>query len=98
MNMQPFTGWFTHLLDVLPWRRARRPAKEQARERMTSPSQADRFAFPDENGVKRQKAETNPLCSTLHENSPAEHEPVAPPSPRLKSIPPVPASRSEEHT
>ncbi len=94
MNMRQFTGWFTGLLDALPWRRARRPASQQTRARLTTPSPADRFAFPDAPGVKRQKAETNPLCSTLHEDSPADDEPAPPSQPRLKSIPPAPEAPS----
>ncbi len=83
MNMQQFTGWVTRLLDALPWRRAHRSPKPQVRARVTSPSQANRFAFPDDQAIRRQKAETNPLCSTLPEEAPAPHEPPTAPQPLL---------------
>ena len=87
MNRQQFTGWVARLLDALPWRRARRPSKTRMQARMTSPSKADRFAFPDDSALKRQKIETNPLCSTLHEDLPAPPEPPPPPQPLL--LPPA---------
>lgn len=62
------------------------------RARMTSPAQADRFAFPDDSAVKRQKVETNPLCSTLHEDLPATPEPLPPPLPMPPAAAPEAAS------
>ncbi len=82
MNMQQFTGWVTRLLNALPWRRAHRAPKPQARARVTSPSQTNRFMFSDD-VVRRQKAETNPLCSTLPE------EPSASPAPPTAAPPPL---------
>lgn len=93
MNMQQFTGWLTRLLNALPWRQARRPAKQPMQARMTSPRSADRFAVSDPNRTRRQKADTNPLCSTLNEDAPARHD-VLPPaqSPPLPAEPDLPPS------
>jgi hypothetical protein len=90
MNMQQLTGWIKRLLDALPWRRARRPARPQMRARVTSPAQAERFALSDDSAVQRQKAETNPLCSTLSKDAPATPEPPPPPQPLLLPPPPAP--------
>ncbi len=92
MDMQQFRRWVARLLDVLPWRSARRSPKTQTRARMTSPSQANRFPFSEDHAVRRQKVETNPLCSTLHadmprEDVPAPHEPPTLPQPRLLPAP-----------
>lgn len=94
MNMQQFTGWVTRLLDALPWRRAQRSAKPQMRARVTSPTQANRLMFPDEHTVKRQKAETTPLCSTLPEDPPAMREPPTTEKPLLLPAPPAPEASS----
>ena len=90
MNMQQFTGWLTRLLHALPWRHARRPAKQPIAARMTSPRSADRFAVSDPQWTRRQKADTNPLCSTLNEDAPSRHDALSPAQP-----PPVPAADSE---
>ncbi len=92
MNMQQFRRWVARLLDALPWRRAHRPPKTQMHARMTSPAKANRFTFPDDSAMRRQKAETNPRCSTLHEDAPAAPEPPAPPQPLLLPPPPAPDS------
>jgi len=92
MNRQQFTGWVARLLDALPWRKARRPSRTRMQARVTSPSKADRFAFPDDSALKRQKIETNPLCSTLHEDVPATQAPPPPPQPLL--MPPASASEA----
>jgi hypothetical protein len=95
MNMQQFTGWVARLLDALPWRRAQRAPRAQMQAHMASPSKVDRFALPDTDAVRRQKVETNPPCSTLHEDPPAPPELTAPPEPLLLSPPPPPeASRA----
>jgi hypothetical protein len=86
MNMQQITGWFTRLLNALPWRQARRPAKSPTQARMTSPRGVDQFAVSDPNRTRRQKAETTPLCSTLNEEAPPRHDAVPPAQP-----PPLPA-------
>ncbi len=88
MNMQQFMGWVTRLLDALPWRRAQRPPKPLTQARVTSPPQANRFMVSDEHDLRRQKAETNPLCSTLHEDAPADQEPSTPAQPLLLPAPP----------
>jgi hypothetical protein len=90
MNMQQFTGWVTRLLNALPWRRAQRPPKLQMRARVTSSSTANRFMFPDEEAVRRQKAETNPRCSTLPEDAPATLEPPTTSQPLLLPAPSAP--------
>ena len=90
MNMQQFTGWVTRLLNALPWRRAQRPPKPQMRARVTSPSTANRFMFPDEEVVRRQKAETNPRCSTLPEDAPTTLEPPTTSQPLLLPAPSAP--------
>ncbi len=89
MNMQQFTGWVTRLLNALPWRRAQRAPKPQARTRVTSPSPTNRFMFSDD-AVRRQKAETNPLCSTLPEESSVPHEPSPAAPPPLLPAPATP--------
>jgi hypothetical protein len=94
MNMQQFTGWVARLLNALPWRRAQRPPKPLIRERVTSPPKANRFTVSDDQNIRRQKAETNPLCSTLHEDLPADQEPPTPPQPLLLPAPPTPESAS----
>jgi hypothetical protein len=94
MNMQQFTGWVTRLLDALPWRRAQRAPSPLMRERVTLPPKANRFGVPDDHDIKRQKAETNPLCSTLHEDLPADHEPLTPQQPLLLPAPLAPDSAS----
>ena len=85
MNMQQFKEWVTRLLDALPWRRAPRASKPQARARATSPVKADHFTLSDDQATRRQKAETNPICSTLPQDEPAAHEP--PPQPLLLPAP-----------
>lgn len=93
MKMQQFTGWLTRLLHALPWRQARRPAKQSMQARMTSPRSADRFAVSDPNRTRRQKADTSPPCSTLNEDAPARHDalpPAQPPSPVESESPPAP--------
>jgi hypothetical protein len=112
MNMQRFLGWFTRLLNALPWRRARRPARERQRARVTSPRSTRRFAVPDSNQIRRQQADTNPLCSTLHEDMPpatpeSATKPLLPAplppewTPAFPALPPalssVPASASASH-
>jgi len=82
MNMQQFTGWLMRLLDVLPWRRAKRSAWSQMQVRMTQPSQAGRFAFPDSKTIRRRKAKNTAPCPTLSEGPPAAHDPPAPSLPR----------------
>lgn len=89
MNMQQFTGWVTRLLNALPWRRAQRAPKPQVRARVTSPSPTNRFMFSDD-AVRRQKAETNPLCSTLPEELAATHEPPTAAAPPLLPAPVTP--------
>ena len=93
MNMQQFTGWLTRLLHALPWRRARRPAKQPIQARVTFPRSADRFAVSDPNRTRRQKADTNPLCSTLNEDAPPRHDALppaqSPPLPAAESVPPA---------
>lgn len=91
MNMQQFTGWLTRLLHALPWRQARRPAKQPVQARATFPRSADRFAVSDPNRTRRQKADTNPLCSTLNEDAPPRHDALPPaqsPPPPAESAPP----------
>ena len=94
MNMQQFTGWLTRLLHALPWRRARRPANLPAPARVTSPRSADRFAASDPNRTRRQKVDTNPVCSTLNEDAPTRRDALPPaqppPSPAESALPPVP--------
>ncbi len=94
MNMQQFTGWLTRLLHALPWRRARRPAKQPIQARMPSPRSADRFAVSDPQWTRRQKADTNPLCSTLNEDAPPRHDalPPAPPPPSPAADPEPPSA------
>ncbi len=90
MNRQQFTGWLTRLLNVLPWRRARRPARSQVQARIMSRPNADRFASPDPHATLRQKAESSPSCSTLHE------DPIPPPYetefPLSRPAPPMPTA------
>jgi hypothetical protein len=85
MNMQQFKGWVARLLNALPWRKAPRASKTQARARITSPAQANHFTLPDDQTTRRQKAEANPLCSTLSQEEPAAREP--PPQPLLLPAP-----------
>ncbi len=88
MNMQRFTRWLTRLLNALPWRRARRPTRERQPARMTAPRSARRFAVSDPDQIRRQQAETNPLCSTLHEDMPpATREPTTTGEPLLLPTP-----------
>ena len=94
MNMQQFTGWVTRLLDALPWRRAQRPPKPLVHQRVTAPPRPNRFALPEDHDIRRQKAETNSLCSTLHEDVPADREPPMPPQPLLLPAPPTPEPAS----
>ncbi|HEY7355200.1 MAG TPA: hypothetical protein VH590_02005 [Ktedonobacterales bacterium] len=85
MNMQQFKGWIARLLNALPWRRAPRASKSQTSARVTSPAQANHVTLPENRAARRQKAETNPLCSTLSQDEPAAHEPPPPlllPAPR----------------
>jgi len=94
MNMQQITGWLTRLLNALPWRRARRPARQPMQARLTSPRSADRFAVSDPNRTRRQKADTTPLCSTLNEDAPPRHNDLPPaqpqPFPAESELPPAP--------
>jgi hypothetical protein len=90
MNMQQFTGWLTRLLHALPWRHARRPAKQPIQARVTSTRGADRFAVSDPKWTRRPKADTNPLCSTLNEDAPPRRDTLPPTQP-----PPLPAADSE---
>lgn len=80
--MQHLTRWLTRLLDMLPWRHARHSARQQMRARMTFPRGVDRFAVPEVDRTRRQKADTSPLCSTLHEDA-------LPPEPPLLTDPPL---------
>jgi hypothetical protein len=101
MNMQQFTGWFTRLLHALPWRHKRRPAKQPIQARMTSTRSADRFAVSDPKWTRRQKVDTNPLCSTLNEDAPPRHDALPPaqlpPSPAADpETPPAPASSTQD--
>ena len=88
MNMQQFKGWVRRLLDALPWRRAPRASKTQAPARDTSPAKANHFTLPDDHTTRRQKVETNPICSTLSQDEPAVHEP--PPAQPLLPAPTPP--------
>ena len=84
MNMQQFTKWLTRLLDMLPWRQARRAAKRPPQAQFIAPRNVDRFAMPDLDRTRRQPIETNPLCSTLPEDAPTTQKPslsAEPPSP-----------------
>jgi hypothetical protein len=64
------------------------------RAHMPSPSKANRLIFPDTDALERQKAESNPLCSTLHEEMPPTYEPPTPPQPHLMPPPPAPETAS----
>jgi hypothetical protein len=46
---------------------------------VTAPPRASHFTVSDDQNIRRQKAETNPLCSTLHDDVPADHAPPTPP-------------------
>ena len=95
MNMQQFTGWVTRLLNTLPWRRrAQRPPRPLMAARVTSPPKANRFMVPDDHDLRRQQNEANPLCSTLHEDLPADHAPPTTPQPLLLPAPPAPETSS----
>ena len=85
MNMQQFKGWVRRLLNALPWRRAPRASKSLAPARVTSPTQADHVTLPENRAARRQKVDTNPICSTLPQDEAAAHEP--PPQPLLLPAP-----------
>ncbi len=78
MEMRRITEWLSRMLDALPWRRARRPARQKMGARAFSPRQA---AFSDPNVTRWQNTETARRYPTW---------PEAPASPRLKTPTPTP--------